>query len=1606
MATPHVSGVAALALAQNPSLTVAQLRALLTQRVTQLSQLSGVVQTSGRLNAYNVVNPNWKAAGAQLQTTGVVMDNSAATPGQTIQFTPTILNVGGVGATNVTAQLVSNQTTATVLTGPINAGSVAAFQQVKPGPFIVQLSSSLANNTVLTFDMVVTADGVTAIHTPVSVVVTAPQGYAEATVNFACGEIKADPSRNLVYVIDTTNDRVVAVDTGLGQVSAATALDTTPGPNPPTNGAKNQIGQLAVSLDGTRLYVALTTQQEIQVFSLPSLSPLTTLPVNFSPVSLATGVSGRLFASSTDGWGNLREVNPNSGSTVTTFNKGSNQLFYGGALLRTNVAGTQLYAAETGLSGAVETIYKYDISSGGETLLSTYSCPMANLQDFGIDEVQNRIYTLNGGVYGVGVTDMTAGTYNTVWPFGSSYGAAVTFLPNDSVIYGASGDPYNGNIRKFNRTDGTVLTDFVVGKNGSPIAARGIAITPNGRILYVRTNYGGGAYIGLIGATSLTIANPPPPPPTPAAINLTTVAFSDSEGNGDGVANPGEIISLTPTFKNTGGTAGTNVSITLSPGTGATLLTPSNGIQNMGTVAAGASVAVPAPYRIQLGAGLTDGASVNFTFTATWDTGQSQQFIYTQIVHTSVTIAQLSSSLQFGEILADQQRDFVYIIDKRYLRLLVFDTDGGHVAQAIPLGGLKTVNGVPPAPGMMAESVDGSRLYVALLQSQVIQVFSLPDMTSLAQWSYSFQPESLACDALGRIYCTTTDATQKLVQIDGTAGAVLSQSGPAFAGNASIPAILHRNAAGTEIYGSLNNLIYRFSTTGAGAPVSINTLTLASGSSIRDFTIDEQAALFYAIIGNGNVTLVPINGSAVTSWPLNQTWGAAVSYLPGSSYVLGGSDYWYGGGIRKYSKADGSTIQDYAIDNSANSITYRGLATTPNGRTVFERRYWSGSSADPSVDGYDYTIGMIGGSVNLDIPSGTPIGLLSVAVTDPAPGSNDGYVHPGQTVQISPVLKNFTNVLMSNVSVSLTSSDPLGVVQSPATSSIGNVASYVDFSPSANFKVAIGSSAPDGYEIKLTLNVTYNNGTQQIIPYSLFVSNPVKAEASVNFAIGAMLSDSTRDLAYVIDNTNNRLLAIDTDLGVVSKSVHLVASPGTGQMTLSFDGTRLYVAMDVAQKIQVLSLPDLQQIDVINLDFQPFGLAAPADGKLYASTTQQWDHLREVDPSTNKVLGTFGTITYEPGTILRANASGTSLYVKGSSGTIDQYNTSTTGFPVFQKSYPFKDYNAVDFEMDEQYQRIYSAYGGTYGVGVTDLANGLTGTVWPFNSPYGAAVCLLPQSQYVYGASYYGGIRRFNRADGTPLADFPFISGGEELPRDLVITANGNLLYGMSYFTGSQTQGINGTLYYLGLIGHSTLTIIPPTAAPAIYAGTDLTIHQSQAASLAATVTSSLSNLPVTWSVASGPSGAAINSSSTGSTISFASAGTYQIKSTATQGSLTGSDLINVTVLPDPPAVSVTAPVTTVVAGGQSGQFIFTRTGSTTGALAVSYTVSGTARSGVDYTAALTGATTIPDGSSSITVPVTAMAGATANSTIITTVASSANYQPGVSQAATVKSED
>jgi hypothetical protein len=65
MATPHVSGVAALVKAVNPRLTKIQIKDIILTNVDVIPSLSEKVNTSGRLNAYKAVLAAQMMAGAQ-----------------------------------------------------------------------------------------------------------------------------------------------------------------------------------------------------------------------------------------------------------------------------------------------------------------------------------------------------------------------------------------------------------------------------------------------------------------------------------------------------------------------------------------------------------------------------------------------------------------------------------------------------------------------------------------------------------------------------------------------------------------------------------------------------------------------------------------------------------------------------------------------------------------------------------------------------------------------------------------------------------------------------------------------------------------------------------------------------------------------------------------------------------------------------------------------------------------------------------------------------------------------------------------------------------------------------------------------------------------------------------------------------------------------------------------------------------------------------------------------------------------------------------------------------------------------------------------------------
>lgn len=94
------------------------------------------------------------------------------------------------------------------------------------------------------------------------------------------------------------------------------------------------------------------------------------------------------------------------------------------------------------------------------------------------------------------------------------------------------------------------------------------------------------------------------------------------------------------------------------------------------------------------------------------------------------------------------------------------------------------------------------------------------------------------------------------------------------------------------------------------------------------------------------------------------------------------------------------------------------------------------------------------------------------------------------------------------------------------------------------------------------------------------------------------------------------------------------------------------------------------------------------------------------------------------------------------------------------------------------------------------------------------------------------------------------------------------------------------------------------------------------------------------------------------------------------------------------PKVSIVAnKAVTIENDAQAGQFTVSRTGATTAALTVNYTVSGTANSGSDFPA-LAGSVSIPVGSSSAVINLATSNDSVseANETVILTLASSANY--------------
>lgn len=114
MATPHVAGVAALALASDASLTVADLKALVLDNADAITALAGITVTSGRLNAYNTLQAlNRVVVSPATATVAVGATQQFTATGGTAPYTWSVADptVGSIDATGLFTALAAGATT-------------------------------------------------------------------------------------------------------------------------------------------------------------------------------------------------------------------------------------------------------------------------------------------------------------------------------------------------------------------------------------------------------------------------------------------------------------------------------------------------------------------------------------------------------------------------------------------------------------------------------------------------------------------------------------------------------------------------------------------------------------------------------------------------------------------------------------------------------------------------------------------------------------------------------------------------------------------------------------------------------------------------------------------------------------------------------------------------------------------------------------------------------------------------------------------------------------------------------------------------------------------------------------------------------------------------------------------------------------------------------------------------------------------------------------------------------------------------------------------------------------------------------------------------------
>lgn len=158
MAAPHVAGVAGLVLAQNSTLTVAQLKSAILNNVDRLGPLTGVLLTGGRLNAFKAVSsvtaappptPGPLSITPQTATLGVGGVQAFTASGGVAPYTWSVSNpaLASITATGVLTGIAPGTLTvsATASNGVTGTSGIITISAVPPPTTTLTVTPSAAN---------------------------------------------------------------------------------------------------------------------------------------------------------------------------------------------------------------------------------------------------------------------------------------------------------------------------------------------------------------------------------------------------------------------------------------------------------------------------------------------------------------------------------------------------------------------------------------------------------------------------------------------------------------------------------------------------------------------------------------------------------------------------------------------------------------------------------------------------------------------------------------------------------------------------------------------------------------------------------------------------------------------------------------------------------------------------------------------------------------------------------------------------------------------------------------------------------------------------------------------------------------------------------------------------------------------------------------------------------------------------------------------------------------------------------------------------------------------------------------------------------------------